>query len=319
MLEAAPGTFAILPPRWMTRPPVDIVVPFKGSAADLDELLRKLEPLERGPQDSLTVVDNRPEGAAGDAARPEVLPAPARQSSYYARNEGARRSSAPWILFIDADVDPAPDLVDRYFDAAPGPRAGLLAGRVEPSLAAGGGLVTRYGVLKGHLAEESVSTPGHEYALTANVLVRREAFEALGGFVDDVRSGGDADFSFRLRDAGWEIERRPAARVAHPTRSSLKAMLRMNLRYGSGSQWLRGRYPAFSPPASLTRALLSGVASGVRVPLAAARGRHDEALLRAIDPLMRVSFELGRFVPNRVGSSWSERLRCVRIAARDRR
>ena len=304
----------------MTRPAVDIVVPFVGSDEALRELLDHLRAIRREPTDTLTVVDNRAAHTDGSTPPDEVLRATQRQSSYFARNRGVERGSAPWIVFLDADVRVEPDLLDRYFDDPAGPRTGMLAGRVEPTLAPGGGPVTRYGVARRHFdVSERKGPSGHEYALTANLAVRREAFEALGGFADGIRSGGDADLSFRMQAAGWSLERRPEARVTHPTRESLRALLRVFVRYGSGAQWLRSRYPMFSPPPSLFRLLRTCLAVGVRVPLAVARGRRDEALFSALDPLVGLAFELGRFLPNQADAGWGERYGALRFAVRDRR
>ena len=303
----------------MTRPAVDIVVPFVGSDRELDELLDRLSLIRRSSQDTLTVVDNRPVADAGPDRRADVIRAPHVQSSYHARNRGAACGTAPWIVFLDADVDVEPELLERYFATPAAPGIGVLAGEIEPTLPPGGGRVARYGVLRGHLGRKGVSKPGHEYALTANVAVRRQAFEALGGFADGVRSAGDADFCFRARNAGWALVERPGARVRHPVRGSLKQMLRVFARYGAGCQWARERYPTFSPPTPLARMLLRVAAAGVRVPLAAMRGRHDDALTGALDPLVGLAFELGRFLPNSSVPSWCDRARALQQAVRDRR
>ena len=301
----------------MPRPPVDIVVPFLGGDAELRDLLLRLRAIRREPGDTLTVVDNRPEGAAPDG---DVIRAPERQSSYFARNRGVARGAAEWIVFLDADVEPAADLLDRYFEVPPGERAGVLAGGVEATAAPGGGLVTRFGLLQGHLEVAGDDGPGgREHALTANLAVRRVAFDAVGGFADDIRSGGDADLCFRIQDAGWALERRAAARVSHATRATLPALLRAFLRYGSGAQWLSERYPGFQPPGSLPRVLAAVLATAVRVPRAAARGGRDAALVRALEPLCGLAFGLGRFLPNRVGGGWGDTLRHVRHARRARR
>ena len=98
----------------MIRPAVDIVVPFAGPDAELEDLLRRLQAIELRSGDTLTVVDNRP----GSSDRGEhVIADPEQQSSYHARNTGAARGRAPWLLFIDADVDPSPELTDNIDEA----------------------------------------------------------------------------------------------------------------------------------------------------------------------------------------------------------
>ena len=46
-------------------------------------------------------------------------------------------------------------------------------------------------------------------AAAANLIVRRAAFEAVGGFYEGVRAAEDTDFSWRLQQAGWRLELRP--------------------------------------------------------------------------------------------------------------
>ncbi len=92
---------------------------------------------------------------------------------------------------------------------------------------------------------------GHwAYVQTANCAIRRSAFEQVGGFCDEVRSGGDADICFRLRDAGWAIEPRERALVVHSSRRTLGKLLRQRARMGAGAAWLDQRHPGSFPPAA---------------------------------------------------------------------
>ena len=289
----------------MNRPSIDVVVPFAGTLAALADLCTRMARLDLRDGDSLTVVDNRPAAAEpGRATGTRVLRAPERQSSYFARNRGAAGGAGEWILFLDADVDPPPDLLDRYFNAAPAAGTAVLAGGVEDEPLSPGGrypIATRYARLRRPMSQRSTMRPGTwGYAQTANCTVRRAAFEAIGGFCDDIRSGGDADLCFRLKAAGWGLEPRDAASVVHYSRRTVAAMLRQRARHGSGAAWLNRRYPGAFPRtewrwlASWTvRSLAHGVVHTVR-------GRRDEALLAIVEPVSMWAFQLGRFFPNTI-------------------
>jgi GT2 family glycosyltransferase len=286
----------------VTRPAVDVVVPFAGSDAALADVLQRMGQIELGPGDTLTVVDNRP----GPTDRGDnVVAAPAQQSSYYARNRGAEGGSAPWILFIDADVDPPRDLLERFFDTEPADDTGVLAGGVvDAPLPEDPTRAERYAVDADQMSQENTLRAGPwAYAQTANAAVRRAAFDQVGGFTEGIRSGGDADLCFRLRVAGWQLESRPEARVVHDNRATTKAFLRQKARHGAGAAWLDGRYPGSFPPRD-RRFWLRRMLREVKMaaPLAA-RGQRDRAADILFPTIVVWTFELGRFLSNRAPGS----------------
>lgn len=284
------------------RPAVDVVVPFAGSPAALRALVARLEALRTRAGDTLTVVDNRGVGVTG-TGRVRVLVAARRRGSYHARNAGARAGAAPWLLFVDADVEPAHDLLDRLFEPPPGEQTGVLAGAVvdePPPRGRRGPVALRYAWLKASMSQQT--TLGHgewAFAQTANCAVRRQAFADVGGFCDDARSGGDADLCFRLAAAGWRLESRPGATVLHRNRTGVARMLAQRARHGAGAAWLARRHPGAFParrPAGLAWWGLRRAAAGL---VAAARGDRDGALLGLLDGPAVWAFELGRRLPNR--------------------
>jgi GT2 family glycosyltransferase len=129
-----------------------------------------------------------------------------------------------------------------------------------------------------------------------NVLVRRAAFEEVGGFAEGIRSGGDIDLARRLGAAGWQVEHRPAAVVTHRHRQSLLGFMGMIARYGAGARWLNERYPG----TALRWPLLLGLRGAARDAAALAiRGRLESALFRGVDGLGLVAHNLGYLTSNR--------------------
>jgi GT2 family glycosyltransferase len=225
------------------RPTVTVIVPFAGTDAQLDAALEAVGRLELRAGDELLVADNRPH------PRPGLVDASGPASSYFARDVAARRAKGEWLVFLDADCVPEPGLLDAYFAPAPGERTGALAGAIE-DWSERGTLVARHIERRRKLSQETTLAHPRPYGQTANLAVRRAAFEEAGGWPDPVRSGGDADLCWRLAATGWALEPRPHARVRHRNRTTLKALLAQMHRHGSGMQWLDRRYPGSFPPPS---------------------------------------------------------------------
>ncbi|MGH2952050.1 MAG: glycosyltransferase, partial [Solirubrobacterales bacterium] len=231
------------------RPRVSVVVPFRGSEPDAGSLRRALARLDLELGDELIVADNSDESVAGPqlAGTARVVRATSQRSSYHARNAGARRARGDWLLFLDADCVPDPDLLDAYFRRPVPERCALLAGEISGD-ASQGGLLPRYARARNYLSQtEGLHGKAGVAAATANLLVRRSAFEAAGGFAEGIRSGGDVDLCWRLCDAGWTLEYRPEAGVVHRHRETLRGFLDQVARYAAGARWLDARHPGTSP------------------------------------------------------------------------
>jgi GT2 family glycosyltransferase len=244
------------------------------------------------PGDELIVADNTPDGMPAESLPDgvHVVRAVAERSSYHARNTGARAAANDWILFLDADCRPGPDLLDAYFVAPPPERCGAIAGTVV-GCPTQGGLIARYARARGFLnLAGGGEGPDWRIAVGGNVLVRRAAFDDVGGFPEGIRSGGDVDVSRRLQRAGWRIERCPEALVEHRHRERLLPFLATIARYAAGSRWLNRRYPSHSPRWPLTKQLALSVRDAA---VLTARGKREEAIFRALDGLGLVAHNVG--------------------------
>ena len=282
------------------RPAVDVVVPFKGSDDALDRVVERLAALTLAPGDTLTVADNRP-GARHAARGPvRVVTAGERRTSYFARNRGAAAGSAPWLVFLDADVIPPPDLLDRLFARPPADTTAVLAGAVVDERPEAPGVAERYAHLKSSMSQETtLADEDWPFAQTANAAVRRQAFAQVGGFEEGIRSGGDADLCFRLRAAGWGLERREEAAVVHRNRATVPRMLAQRARHGAGAAWLARRWPGALPRRRWPGLLWWGARRAAAGLAAAARGDRDGAIVGLLDGPAVWAFEVGRLIPNR--------------------
>lgn len=293
-------------PHLMTdRPRVDVVVPFIGSDDALITLCAHLRDLRRRADDTVYVVDNRPEAGieVGDVSGGlRIVRAPERQTSYHARNKGVAAGNAPWLVFVDADVRVPPDLIDRYFEPEPQKRTGILAGEIhdEPSTHRGEESISiRYAHLARVFAQEAaLDNDRYSYAMTANCAIRRDAFEAVGGFVEHIRSGGDADICIRIQQSGWAMERRLGAVVAHVNRDTIRKLLRQSARHGSGAAWLERAYPGFSRPSRVPGSW--GSRRILRAAERSLRGDRDAALVAFVDGARSVAFDFGRYFSNEI-------------------
>jgi hypothetical protein len=234
------------------RPNVTVVMPFAGDAARARAAVDALRALRLEPGDELILADNS--GTVPAMSGLTVVRASGEHSPAHARNAGAEHATGQWILFLDADCRAPRGLIDAYFALPTDARVGALVGEVVPA-AEEGALASRYGAARGFLSQHQHLA--HSYrarAAAANLLVRREAFEEVGGFYEGLRAAEDTDFSWRLQQAGWLLELRPEAAVEHRYRASVRDLRHQWRGYAAGRAWLARRYDGFAPQPAATRA-----------------------------------------------------------------
>lgn len=207
-----------------------MVIPVKDDQPGLDETLRTVADLAPVPAAEVIVCDN-------DSHPPMAVPAgvrlvrETRPGSYAARNAGVAISSGNVLAFTDAGCRPTPGWLAAAVAALHGaPTDGVVADGVVDAVGGPVSLIFRDGRGPSTPAErfeaerafpQQAYIRDEGFAVTANLVLTRSAFEAAGGFDPSARSGGDLDFGRRLAAAGLRLGYAAGAVVLHPARAEL--------------------------------------------------------------------------------------------------
>lgn len=192
--------------------------------------------------------------------RDATLRLPINQGPAAARNAARPLVTTPLIAFLDADVDVGPDPATWL-----GPLLGHFdddtVGLVAPRVLGEQGSPLDLGAAPARIrAGTRVS-----YVPGAALVLRIEAFDAIGGFDPTLRFGEDVDLVWRLDEAGWRCRYEPASTVWHEPRPTMWERLRQHAAYGSSAAPLALRHPRSLAPAACngwTAAVWAAVAAG---------------------------------------------------------
>ncbi|MBA2608185.1 MAG: glycosyltransferase family 2 protein [Actinobacteria bacterium] len=245
-------------------PKIDVVILTWNDGPLLDAAIASTLASE-GVDLTITVVDN-------GSTPPAVVPADARiqivrnevNRGVRARNQGVAVGTAPIAVFVDSDVRVLPDTLSRlvaaveaapdialaapvFVDQTPEASAGRAPG-LRRKLARVAGLTSVYGSTR-RTAEAVWDV---DFSITACVVFRRAAFEAVGGLDERYFYGPeDLDLCLRLKTAGWRVVQVGDARCIHPPRRRNRGLFsRRGLRHAFAVLRHLWRHRHFSPQAS---------------------------------------------------------------------
>lgn len=212
-------------------PVASVIIPVWNQWEHTRNCLRHLDAATDVPHERI-IVDN----ASTDETKarlPNVAPHavllrnPANLGFVAACNQGAKLSRGKYIVFLNNDAMPRPSWLKALVDAAEAdPTVGAVGAKLiypDGALQEAGGVVFSDGSALnfgrgGDPADPRFNAPCEaDYCSGACLLVRREAFERVGGL--DMRySPGyyeETDLCFALRKAGYKVLYEPRAEVVH--------------------------------------------------------------------------------------------------------
>jgi GT2 family glycosyltransferase len=242
---------------------ISVIVPVRNGLPWLEEQLRALTEQECHEPWEVIVADNNSTDESRlvvqdwmkRSERMRLVDASRVRGAAAARNVGVESAEGELLAFCDADDVVQPGWLTAHVSALA--MADLSAGvfdewslngldppdppRYEPAGAIG---------LMGFLPS----------AATSNLAIRRQAFEAIGGFSEDLTLiGEDFDLCWRSQLAGHRFELNMEAVVAKRERSGFKAIFSRYVIYGRSGPMLYRRFRADGLPRNLAMALKAWV------------------------------------------------------------
>jgi glycosyltransferase involved in cell wall biosynthesis len=163
------------------------------------------------------------------------------QSSYAARNTGIRNTDSEILAFVDADMTVPEDWLESALNEFQSANADYMGCNVDLTLPENSTLAALYDNHTGFPIEQYLKH--QQFAPTCCLFVRREVFEDVGLFDHRLTSGGDKEFGNRVYQAGYDMHFAESVTMYHPTRNSLSAHLKKDLRVGRGLCQLQCYHP----------------------------------------------------------------------------
>src|SRR6056297_2923774 len=203
-------------------PEIAIIIPHYNDVVRLGRCLCALQENDLSGCEIL-VVDNGSSQSLTEvqAAFPDIrFVTETEKGAAAARNHGVRVTSAPCLMFIDADCVAAPDWVST--GRAVADRADLIGGRVTvfdetpPPRSGAEAFETVFAFDFRHYIEVQ------GFSGTGNLITRRDVFADVGPFRGGISE--DRDWSFRATAKGYRLIYEDRLRVGHPSRQDWPAL-----------------------------------------------------------------------------------------------
>ncbi len=202
---------------------ISIVIPAFNEERLIGETLSRVKAaaeafVKRGLEFELIVCDNNSSDRTSELARAagaRVVFEPVNQIAR-ARNSGASAATGDWLLFIDADSHPSPELFDEV--AAQISTGRYLAGGCTVVLDAPypiAGLIVRLW--------NTISRVG-KYVAGSFIFCETAAFRTVGGFSEKLFAGEEIDLSKRLKTLARDTGKKIVILHRHPLVTSSRKM-----------------------------------------------------------------------------------------------
>ncbi|MCB9479911.1 MAG: glycosyltransferase family 2 protein [Deltaproteobacteria bacterium] len=220
---------------------VSVIIPFNNAAATMAATLESLSAADDPHLEVIAVDDCSDDESDAIVERfgAKLIRLAERSGAALARNRGAAEASGDLLLFLDADVAVQPDTVAkvrRFF--ANNPDGAACFGSYTP-LPAPTNFASVYKNLIHHYTHQQADEAAHTFWAGCGA-IRREAFDAVGGFDESYEASSveDIELGYRLTAEGYPIRLLKDLQVTHAKRYTLPSLVKSDV-FDRAIPWTR--------------------------------------------------------------------------------
>lgn len=230
-------------------PLVSIIIPVYNRAHEIGPCLESLLSLDYPLSDmEIIVVDDASQDNTADMVRNypvRLITQKQNMGQSAARNIGVRAACGEIIAFIDSDCTADPnwlrDLLPYFHDS----RNALVGGYVDSFFRET--WLDRYEEVHSplNMGQKKIIGAGKYsafYVPTCNLLIRKSAYNQVGGLDETTRIGEDVDLCWKLRRNGYRLIYVPKGTVKHKHRNIFFQSFKRRFDYGTSEAFLYDRY-----------------------------------------------------------------------------
>ncbi|TQJ38077.1 glycosyl transferase family 2 [Arthrobacter sp. SLBN-112] len=232
-----------------TAPDIAVVLPYGSGIGLLRAQISRLANQDFSGRVEIVVACNKELTSTADMLDTAVLKnnlnlrsidATAVQGPSFARNMGWKATSAPKVVFCDADDEVDTHWLSAMSDALS--EADVVGGRLSYDR-----LNNEHDAAWHHQTTTNLPRKFRHlsFAPSCNLGASRAVLEKLEGFSEDIEFGEDIDFCWRAQYAGFELHFAPDAVVEYRLRTEVRDLWSQSFRYGASDAALLARHKHF--------------------------------------------------------------------------
>ena len=204
------------------KPLVSIIVPTQNSSRTIDICLESIRE-QTYPNIEIIVIDNYSiDGTVETARKYGSIVFQVRALRSAARNYGAKKAGGTFLVFIDADQELTPEVIEECVQKAINDHADAI---MIPEIRSGEGFWGKCRAL------ERLTYIGDPLIESAR-FYRKEVFERVGEYDERLEAGEDRDLHAQVEDTGCRIVSIKAIMKHHEEHMMLKDLVRKRYHYG---------------------------------------------------------------------------------------